>query len=183
MVAIRAADVHDVPRLQAIEVDAGELFRSVGLDAIAEHPPPSAEELGAHVTDGTGWVAAVDGAVVGYAVASVVDGEGHLDQVSVARSAAGRGVGRRLIERVCRWAGEEGYDAVTLTTFVDVPWNGPYYERLGFRVVDERDQGPELAAIRRREVDAGLDVAPRAAMRRELIAVSGRPPGSARRPE
>lgn len=180
MVVIRPAGVGDMSEVQAIEVDAGELFRSVGLDGIAEDPPPSVEELGAHVAAGTAWVAEVDGVVVGYAVASVVDGEGHLDQVSVARSAAGRGVGRRLIERVCRWAGDEGYDAVTLTTFVDVPWNGPYYERLGFRVVDEGDQGPELAAIRRREADAGLDIAPRAAMRRSLTDASGRPPGSAR---
>lgn len=32
---------------------------------------------------------------------------------------------------------EQGAPAVTLTTFRDVPWNAPFYERRGFRVLDE----------------------------------------------
>jgi hypothetical protein len=31
------------------------------------------------------------------------------------------------------WAQRHGLAALTLTTFTDVPWNMPYYERLGFR--------------------------------------------------
>ena len=34
-----------------------------------------------------------------------------------------------------RRAATNGYDAVTLTTFRDVPWNMPFDERLGFRVI------------------------------------------------
>ena len=40
----------------------------------------------------------------------------------------------------------EGRPALTLTTFGDVPWNAPYYQRLGFVIVDPAEQGPELAA-------------------------------------
>jgi len=167
-VALRAATPADVPVAQAIEVAAGERFRTVDLHAIADDDPPSAEELLHHVGEGTAWVATVDGAVVGYAIASVVDHEGHLDQVSLLPEHSGAGIGRALVERVCRWAAEAGFEAVTLTTFRDVPWNGPLYAHLGFVEVPPDEQGPELAAVRAHERALGLDVAPRLAMRRPV---------------
>jgi GNAT superfamily N-acetyltransferase len=161
--------------MQWLEIDAGRRFLDVGLDAIAGDEPYSEALLGAHIADGTAWVAFAgdggdggDGEAVGYAFASVVDGEGHLDQVSVARAAMGTGVGTALIDAVCGWALGRGFDAVTLTTFRDVPFNGPYYERRGFEVVEEAAWGPELAAIRARERANGIDVAERVAMRRRV---------------
>ena len=41
----------------------------------------------------------------------------------------------KLVLQVCDWAAGNGYASVTLTTFRDVPWNMPFYERLGFRVI------------------------------------------------
>jgi GNAT superfamily N-acetyltransferase len=171
-VIIRTATADDVEVMRAIEVDAGERFRSIGLDVIADDDPPSPEQLRRHVADGTAWVAESDGRVAGYATASVVDGDGHLDQVSVLGSAAGRGVGRALVARVEQWTRDAGLPAVTLTTFRDVAWNGPYYERLGFTTLAEDDLGPELAAIRRFEIEAGLDVMPRVAMIRAVAPAS-----------
>jgi hypothetical protein len=56
---------------------------------------------------------------------------------------------------------------VTLTTFRDVPWNGPFYAGLGFRAVDELTPG--LAAVRDHEKAIGDDdFGPRIAMRKEL---------------
>jgi hypothetical protein len=66
------------------------------------------------------------------------------------------------------WAAAEGLDAVTLTTFRDVPFNDPFYERCGFRVIEPARYGPQLAVIRRRERDSGIDVAPRVATRRRF---------------
>ena len=57
---------------------------------------------------------------------------------------------------------------MTLTTFRDVPWNGPYYERCGFRVVEPGELGPGLRRIRAAEVARGLDAEPRVAMRQDL---------------
>lgn len=165
--SIRKATDRDIAAMQSIEVDAGTRFRDVGLDAIANDDPPSADGLAAHIADGTAWVAVAGGdVVVGYAAASVVDGEGHLDQVSVGLDAAGHGVGRELIETVHRWSNSLGHEAVTLTTFVDVAWNGPYYRRLGYEDVPADSMGPELATIRAAETAAGLDISPRVAMRR-----------------
>ena len=57
---------------------------------------------------------------------------------------------------------------MTLTTFRDVPWNAPYYERLGFRVIAPADQGPELAALVAEEAERIPGDAPRVAMRRAV---------------
>jgi len=57
--------------------------------------------------------------------------------------------------------------AVTLTTFRDVPWNAPFYARLGFRVIEALSPG--LQAIRDHERDIGDDAfGSRVAMRIDL---------------
>ena len=169
--------IDDVADLQALEVDAGHRFRALGMDEIADDDPPATELLEAHVGNSNAWVAVEpDGRIVGYALASMVDGEGHLDQVSVADDAGRRGIGTALIEQVCSWTRRQGAVSVTLTTFRDVAFNGPYYESLGFIALDESQCGPELAAIRDNEIDLGLDIAPRVAMRRRLDHPVGRPP-------
>lgn len=167
--SVRLATAGDVAAMRALEVDAGIRFREVGLDAIAADDPPAAELLIAHIGNASAWVAVdLHDRALGYALASMVDAEGHLDQVSVAADAGRRGIGTALIQQVCDWSREQGARAVTLTTFRDVAFNGPYYESLGFVVVDDGECGPELAAIRHNERDLRLDIAPRVAMRRRL---------------
>ncbi len=175
MVTVRAAVEGDVEWARVIEVDAGRRFHEVGLGPVAEDDPPSADELAGHVRAGTMWVAELDGEVIGYAVASIVDDHGHLDQVSVTRMASGRGVGTALLDRVCAWASGVGSEWVTLTTFRDVPWNAPYYSRRGFSILDEAELGPELAAVREMERIGGLEVSPRVAMRRRLASADRAP--------
>lgn len=175
---VRLATVAEIAAMQRIEVDAGRRFARIGMHEIANDPPPDAAVLAMHIETRTAWVAVVDdpaagpaGRVLGYALASVVDGEAHLDQVSVADDAGGRGIGTALIEQVCTWAGRTDvgvvHHSVTLTTFADVAWNAPMYARLGFEELD--DLGPELAAIRAAEVAHGFDrLGRRLAMRRIL---------------
>ncbi len=144
------------------------MFRTVGLDAIADEEPDDPDTLRAHIQDGTAWIAESDGEVVGYAIASVVDGNAHLGQVSVIRSAQRIGIGRSLIEQVEHWGRERHLGAVTLTTFVDVLWNAPYYARLGYQAVPHSELTPGLAAIRENETADGIDLRPRIAMRKPL---------------
>lgn len=61
-----------------------------------------------------------------------------------------------------------GYDRITLTTFRDVPFNGPFYASLGWRALADDDLTPGLVAVRREERRAGLDRWPRQAMVRHL---------------
>ena len=165
---IRAATAADSPVLRRIEIDAGAQFADVGLADVAAHDPFPIAELDAYAAAGRSWVATGAGdAIVGYAVAAVVDGCGHLEQVSVLPEVQGAGVGRALIARVEEWARDEGYPAVTLTTFVDVPWNGPLYAHLGYRVLADDELGPELRAVRDEETRHGLDPARRVCKRTE----------------
>jgi hypothetical protein len=75
-----------------------------------------------------------------------------------------------LVAAVCDWARFQGYGAVTLTTFRDVAWNGPFYARMGFGVLD--DLTPGLQAIRDHERAIGDDdLGPRIAMRKDVVPV------------
>ncbi|MFJ9175445.1 GNAT family N-acetyltransferase [Streptomyces sp. NPDC102360] len=186
---IRSAEPADLPRLQAIETAAGEIFRTVGMAAIADDAPPTIPELERYRQAGHAWVATEDtgiedtgtenigteetgtegaGTVIAYLVAEVVDGAFHIEQVTVHPDAARRGVGQTLIACAADCARGQGLTGLTLTTFADVPWNAPYYERLGFRRLSGAELTPGLRAIRAAEAEHGLDRWPRVCMRRDL---------------
>ena len=166
----RLAREGDLRWLQEVEIAAGRLFLEVGMPEIAGDEPLSIEHLDDYRTAGRAWV--IDDAAatpVAYVLADVLDGHAHVEQVSVHPDAAGRALGARLIDEVAAWARASAMPAVTLTTFRGVPWNAPYYARLGFRVLGDDEIGPELRA---RCVDEqrlhGLDPAQRVCMRREV---------------
>ena len=165
-IVIRAARVDDIEALRDIERRAGARFRDVGLGHIADAEPFSAEELTAFIDAGRAWAAGDP--PCGYAVATIVDGNGHLEQISVDPVHQGTGIGRALIDNVGDWARQTNAQALTLTTFIDVPWNQPLYEHLGFVVIPEQDLGPELRAVRAHEAELGLDPEQRVCMRLEL---------------
>lgn len=86
--------------------------------------------------DGRAWVVADDAdEPVAYLLVDVVDGNGNGngEQVSVHPTHARQGLGKMLLDTVAAWAEQRRPTAITLTTYSDVPWNRPYYERLGFR--------------------------------------------------
>jgi GNAT superfamily N-acetyltransferase len=166
---IRAAVVDDLPTLRDIERDAGRLFSEIGMDAVADDEPLPVDGLDEFRRDGRAWVAVGDDdEPVGYAIAEVLDGNAHIEQVSVRPASSRRGIGRALVDRVVEWATERELGAVTLTTFADVPWNAPYYHRLGFHTLGDEDLTPALRRKRAEEAAHGLDRWPRVCMRREL---------------
>ncbi|MDD7917095.1 GNAT family N-acetyltransferase [Actinomycetospora callitridis] len=165
---IRPARPDELETLRELEIAAGAPFRDLGMDPIADDAPPSTVALRSALERDGLWIIEDGGVVAGYLMDDVVDGEAHLEQVSVHPDHARRGLGARLVEDLVARARADGHHAVTLTTFVDVPWNGPYYARLGFRPLADDELGPGLRAVRRAEIAKGLDRWPRTAMRREL---------------
>ncbi|MGW1652177.1 GNAT family N-acetyltransferase [Streptomyces atratus] len=166
---IRTARRSDLPLLQDIERAAGEPFRALGMSAIADDDPPPLGLLDDYRRAGRAWVAAdPDDRPVGYLIADPVDGAAHIEQVSVHPSAARRGLGSTLIDHLTRWAHGRQLGALTLTTFSHVPWNAPYYVRLGFRTLGEAELTDGLRKIRAEEAEHGLDRWPRVCMRREI---------------
>ncbi|MFC4072666.1 GNAT family N-acetyltransferase [Actinoplanes subglobosus] len=169
---IREARVEELPALREIERTAGVLFREIGMPEIADHEPLPIEVLAAYVSAGRAWVAAESseeaGWPVGYLIADLLDGDVHVEQVSVDPRFSRRGVGMTLIDHAAGYARGVGAPALTLTTFAEVPWNAPYYRRCGFVVMDEAGLPPGLRAVRDHEVAAGLDRWPRVCMRKAL---------------
>jgi GNAT superfamily N-acetyltransferase len=173
MAEIRPMTPGDGPALQRIEIEAGRPFADIGMPDIAGDQPLPVEVLAGYAHAGRGWVATEDGEPVGYVIVDVVDGNAHIEQISVLPDRQGRGLGRALVDRVAAWAAGRGMPAMTLATFRDVPWNGPLYRHLGFRFLDHDTLGPELAAIRTHETAIGLDITIRACMRRDLEPPAG----------
>ncbi|MFD7662048.1 GNAT family N-acetyltransferase [Streptomyces sp. NPDC059788] len=164
---VRAATPGDLPALRAVERAAGEAFRDLGMARIADDEPPSLAELARYQRAGRALVACggvPDAAPLAYLLWEPVDGCAHIEQVSVHPDGARRGLGRLLIEQA--WQ-DSGLPALTLTTFAAVPWNAPYYARLGFRVLTDAEVTPGLRAIRRHEAALGLDRWERVCMRRD----------------
>lgn len=162
--SIRPATPSDLDTLAALEVEAGQLFRSVGMPEVADHDP-GLEELRRSQEQGLVWVAEEDGEVAGYVVAALVDGNAHIEQVSVAPAHARRGIGATLVGQVEAWGRSRGAPATTLTTFRDVAWNGPYYARLGYREMSRGQVGAGLAATMDHEASLpGIDASRRCAM-------------------
>ncbi|UJR84331.1 GNAT family N-acetyltransferase [Sandaracinus amylolyticus] len=166
---IRLARHGDVGRLQAIEVAAGEPFRALGMDRIADDDPPDAAALEERIDAGLVWVVADAGDVAcAYLVASSLRESLHIQQLSVHPTFARKRLGASLVEHLERWAMEHGFGALSLTTFRDVPWNAPYYARLGFELRSASELPADLAAIRRREAELDLDAWPRVVMTKRL---------------
>jgi GNAT superfamily N-acetyltransferase len=104
---------------------------------------------------------------VGFARIDEVDGQAHLEQLSVLPSHMRRGNGTALVEAVCAWAAVHGYREVTLCTFAEVPFNAPFFAKRGFVPVESLTPG--LVELRDWERDLGLDaLGPRIVMRRTL---------------
>jgi ribosomal protein S18 acetylase RimI-like enzyme len=166
---IRPARLDDVPALIEIERAASEMFRSLSLDFVADDDPGSPEELAPYVHGERAFVAtdATD-LPIAYIILDAVDGAAHIEQVSVHPEHARQGIGRELIDRAAAWACANGLRSLTLTTYVDVPWNAPYYRRLGFRHLSPREETAGLRMIKRGERAAGLEVWPRTSMVRSL---------------
>jgi predicted N-acetyltransferase YhbS len=108
------------------------------------------------------------GAPVGFAAASICGRRVHLDELDVLPGHGRKGIGSALIEAVEDCALESGCDEITLTTFRDIPWNAPFYARVGFEVIPEQELGAELVGRLSHEAALGLERSRRVAMLKQL---------------
>ena len=167
---IALARPQDLDTLPSIELAALTLFDGHGLDDIpalvtGEAELRKAQEMG-HL-----WVALANDVAVGFAQIKVIEANTvHLDELDVHPEHGRRGLGRMLVMAVCDWAEAKGYEAITLTTFREIPWNMPFYASLGFTVVPPEALTLALASIVHEEGRRGLDPALRVVMRRALDA-------------
>ncbi|KAJ9644761.1 hypothetical protein H2199_003725 [Coniosporium tulheliwenetii] len=151
---IRPALSSDLLLIPLIEYQAGQVFRTVGMDAIADDPPPTIDSLVHYASAGRIWVAVshIDpGTPIAYLTADLLarDGLAHVAQVTVSPEHARKGIGASLLRHLELWARDMRLRGVSLTTFSDVPWNRPMYERLGYETLeDEELQQEGLGGLR-----------------------------------
>jgi GNAT superfamily N-acetyltransferase len=157
---VREARAADLKHLAAIEEAGGPLFEEVfgdTLPASGGDPLLSPAPRGADRDDTPGFLLVVGpvGEPVGFAHVEVVEGFAHLAQLSVHPDAMRRGLGSALVRAAMREAWALGYDRLSLTTYRDLPWNGPFYARLGF--VEATHPEPFELRFRDHERRIGLD--------------------------
>jgi GNAT superfamily N-acetyltransferase len=143
---VRAAVPADLAGLPAIELSCEAMFAQIGIVF-----PPGPATVEAAIAQGADILVTGD-PPVGFAAVTELDGHPHLEQISVRADLVGQGIGGLLLtEVVCRSG-----PGLTLLTFRDVPWNGPWYLRHGFVELPRSAWRPQLRDHWQAEVDAGL---------------------------
>jgi GNAT superfamily N-acetyltransferase len=187
--SIALARPRDLAPLPGIELRAAQLLRGhAPLPILAE--TTSEEDFRVAQAAGRLWVALAGDDPVGFAIVEMLDDDRvevsagtsgpagassaplgperqlpHLEEIDVDPPHGRRGLGTSLVRAVCDWTVASGFSELTLTTFRAVPWNMPFYARLGFEVVPPAEQRPALARVVEYEAARGLDPAQRCAMR------------------
>jgi len=165
---IRAIRPDEVALIPTIERDAAARFREVGLGAIADGDVSSEAFIRAIKAKGAALGAELEGTLVGFALAGVLDDALHLYELSVATAHHGRGIGGALLAALDAEAARRHLPAVTLSTFADVPFNAPFYARRGFVPVEPGAWGPAFHLLHGAERTAGIPVERRVFMRKEI---------------
>lgn len=162
---IRAAALADAIALPQVEFSAGRRFLTIPeLAWLAGGDDMPIEAHQRYIALGTEWVALDEKQnLVGFLAAEIVNRDLHIWEIAVREDFQNRGIGRQLIDAATAFAQEQHLESLTLTTFENVPWNAPWYSRLGFKMSsgDER-----LAAIVRTETGRGWPQ--RCAMRKTI---------------
>ena len=164
--SIRLAQRADIPGLPAIERAASTLFPEGRIPDVDDAMPVA--ELERAADHGLLLVAASQERVVGFAMAVEAEGFLHLAVMAVHPEFGNRGFGRALLTGLIQEASRRKALGVTLTTFDDLPWNGPFYRKAGFRNLSDGDLSPSLRAILDHE--ASLGMVNRVAMRYTIAA-------------
>jgi predicted N-acetyltransferase YhbS len=161
---IRPARPDDIPLCAAIELSAATAFRDTHMDIPPAYGVTDRDDLAAACARGLMWVAEWQGEVVGFLFGEVTASGLYLREMSVAAHAQRQGLGRRLMQMGVAAGRALGVPLVSLTTDRTLPWNAPFYARLGFRLVEGADVPPDLLARLAGQAAAGFDPAQRCAM-------------------
>ncbi len=154
MSCIRLADFDDLALLATIESKAAQLYP-------AERIPQPKETLPEKVLldalkEGLLFCADYQNELAGFASCHLYGKYLHLDEISVHPDFGRQGLGSALVKRVLEETSNRKLKGCTLTTFADLSWNAPFYEKLGFRVMEKENIPRHVAAMLRDEKSIGL---------------------------
>ena len=168
-ISVMLASKEHLAAIGPIELAAATMFSEADLPVEIRYRVSDAKVLRDAQKDCRIWVALTGSAVpVGFALATLVDDAAHLDEIDVLPNYGQRGIGTELVNVVAGWARCKGFSALTLITFKHLPWNAPFYEKLGFVRLRDAELTGGLARLIEEEGKAGIDVSKRIGMRLAL---------------
>ena len=148
--SLRPAEGRDAPEVSAL-VDAayGHYVERIGM-----LPGPMTEDYARVIRDARVTVAERDGAMVGVIVLNVT-GEGFvIENVAVAPTERGRGLGRILLELAEDEARHAGFTSVHLYTHEKMTENQALYSRIGYVEYDRRSDGDFSRVYMRKRLES-----------------------------
>lgn len=92
----------------------------------------------------------------------------YLHQLSVDPKYGRRGIGRALVQHVIDFAETQNYAQVSLSTFRDLVFNGPFYRSCGFVELAETEHENWMKETRQREGET-MDISLRCMMVKRLV--------------
>jgi N-acetylglutamate synthase-like GNAT family acetyltransferase len=154
-ILLRRASPDDTDRLQALEQQAAVRFRSLGLNAVAEADPlPQQWLVEAALAGRLLMLETLERSqAIGLVMWRPLAGWLLIEELDIHPEWAGRRLGRALIARALQQAREQQLAGLVLTTFRLVPWNAPYYMRLGFAEWDPEGAPKEFVEILQTETE------------------------------
>ncbi len=137
---LRHAMPSDAPTLTDCIIAAYAAYADQGIDL-----PPVAEGVLRDIRDNVVWVAVNGADILGGVILSLRGETADLMNIAVHPGAAGRGVGRALMDAALGAAREAGHRTVELTTHRDTPQNVALYEHLGWKITGRSDVKVHMA--------------------------------------
>lgn len=155
--------------LQAIELAGEKQFVDAGLDHFESGDCIPTDIAEHSVANGLITVAVgADDFPVGWVLLNRCGDEACIGQISVHPVHQKRGIGSMLTHAMIAKATDSGERTIILNTERDIIWNRPWYESLGFTVVDSTDWTGAMADVVGMQTEMGLDWSTRVHMRLTL---------------
>ncbi|MBC7504805.1 MAG: GNAT family N-acetyltransferase [Sandarakinorhabdus sp.] len=133
---IRLATPADLPAVHAVELSAGTVFAGTHMDFAANHAPNHPADLLTAIRRRLMWVAVTDATPIGFLFAEPCNEGLYLRELAVAAPSQQQGHGAALMAIGIAAARERRDPLVMLTTDRTLPWNAPFYARLGFTIAE-----------------------------------------------
>lgn len=164
-ISIQQPSREHIAAIPGIEVAAASMFPEADLPFYLRHRATDIADLRDADEKDRLWVAVtVNGKAVGFASADVIDNQAYLEELDVLPEFGRLGIGTRLLLTVVNWARRTGYSSLLLVTFRHLPWNAPFYEKLGFKTLDPAKYGADIVSRLQEEDRAGINIRNRVAM-------------------
>lgn len=166
---VMPAKPEHLPALPGIERAAAEIFPAGMIPEAVKNYVLTLKDFENALANKLLWTAVtLDNQPVGFTLVLAKDKSAMLAELDVDPKHQQKGLGSNLVQTVIKWARQKGFNHLTLTTFSNVSWNAPFYEKFGFRRLEEAELTTDLIAALAKEAELGLKN--RVAMQLELSA-------------